>query len=623
MLSPSEGVVVRASRVPLVAELPAGLQDARLRVRLDGAAADDPLVVLRSHTRGTRLLAELDLSGVSPGEHRVEIEARLGDAPPVVVVSDFTSARGANAVQVRVRDCRGELIPARVVVWREGARARLSSDDAELYDSRGAERRLDSVFLVHGTGVLYLDDGAHTLAATRGIRDTVALAVLELDGAHETPRVVDLVVDRVVHAGGAIAADLHVHTARSTDVHVPDARRFRSLAVSGLDLVVITDHDVLPDLSVPTRALADAGIALRCMPGIESQFTEDQISLGHINAFPITGDAPPAAEDGGDLAAFLAGWRTRQREAPHPELGERLLLQLNHPRGIDFRPEVNQRPRRALPFQAGTTVTSRPMGHAPFNHPGLDRNAALGEGANAWLTASAGGALAFDTLEVVNRYSFRLYLETRADWFHLMNHGWFVTGTGNSDSHAATVELAGMPTNLIAVEGDPAALTGVISALETGRVSVSTGPVIDLRVRSGSLTGRPGDLISVSGPVEITAELTAAPWVPVSEVRLVTDGAVIQRTELDIVGDGGMMTQRRFEWSIDVERDTWVLVEAGWPLDGLPAAPDALPLAWRMVAPAYLPLGFTNPVRIDGDGDGRWSPTGSSGATTPGGPAGR
>ena len=95
----------------------------------------------------------------------------------------------------------------------------------------------------------------------------------------------------------------------------------------------------------------------------------------------------------------------------------------------------------------------------------------------------------------------------------------------------------------------------------------------------------------------------AAPWVPVPEIRLVVDGEVVQTQVLDQAESAGLF---RAQWTgrIPVHGDTWVLVEAGWSLTS-----DERPVggAYARVAPGHVPIGFTNPVRLDGDGDGLWT----------------
>ena len=65
-------------------------------------------------------------------------------------------------------------------------------------------------------------------------------------------------------------------------------------------------------------------------------------------------------------------------------------------------------------------------------------------------------------------------------------------------------------------------------------------------------------------------------------------------------------------WSVPLafERDSWVLAEAGWPLE---REDRPLGTTYATIAPGHVPIGFTNPVFLDADGDGEWRPTGERG----------
>ena len=57
--------------------------------------------------------------------------------------------------------------------------------------------------------------------------------------------------------------------------------------------------------------------------------------------------------------------------------------------------------------------------------------------------------------------------------------------------------------------------------------------------------------------------------------------------------------------------DSWVVAEAGWPLEDDATTSPVVEGLYGLVAPGYVPIGFTNPVRIDADGDGEWRPPAS------------
>ena len=207
--------------------------------------------------------------------------------------------------------------------------------------------------------------------------------------------------------------------------------------------------------------------------------------VGHANIFPIVPGAALPPSESSNLATHIDNYRERQRQHPHPQSGSDLLVQLNHPRGLSVRPDDR---RDWTPA------------YALFNYIGFDRKMPVGQGSNAWLTAERPGTgttpLDFDALEVLNRFSWGPYRQVRADWFLLMNLGRFHTGTGNSDSHAVAVELAGFPVNLVhapgAREDGELDAQRFIDAVRDGHVTVSTGPIVTLRVVGGDRAAGPG-----------------------------------------------------------------------------------------------------------------------------------
>jgi hypothetical protein len=452
----------------------------------------------------------------------------------------------------------------------------LATPDMEKADRSGRDKTLDSVFAEAGRAAVWLDRGRYRFVAVRGVRYDVGVA--EVDLASDTT--VRLVVPRVVDTPGRVSADLHVHTARSYDSFLPDRMRYRSLLCTDLDLFVATDHNKATDPTRPLHELA-AGARLMGVTGVEADVKSPNGSkdLGHVGAFPIAEGPPLPGRTPADTSALLAEYRARQRLAPHPATGDVVVLQLNHPRGIQFRSDG-----RVMPRAWGL-----------FTMVGYDREKPLGAVVNEAVAPGEQLFLDVDAMEVINRFSHALYRETRADWFALLDQGVRVTGTGNSDSHALQVELAGFPTNLVEaplVEGR-VDLRAFADSVRAGHVTVTTGPVIDAAVGGHG----PGSTV-IGSSVVVDARVRAAPWVPVPEVRLVVNGDVVETAAME-------GTDRAFRWTVAPERDAWVIVEAGWPIES-----DATPEGtYALVAPGYVPVAFTNPIRIDVTGDG-WTPPG-------------
>ncbi|MCB9760656.1 MAG: PHP domain-containing protein [Alphaproteobacteria bacterium] len=606
--SPSDGAALRVPWVPLVVPVDSSEDGAAVTVCVDGAPVADPLTIVRRRSGvaggGWDVLGSLELTALAPGAHTLEVLVETVDGRLLKGESAFTHDRAAHRVDLVVTDAEGAPTSARVVITDGVAPVSLGSPDGEAADPYGRDADLHSVFVVNGAATVWLDPGHYRLLAVRGVREHLGVAELDLDD----DRVVTLEVASAVALDDHLSADLHVHTGRSYDSFVPDRYRYASLIAAGVEVAVITDHNrvVDPDPALAVVGGPDRG-GIRGVAGVEADIrAQGELSGGHwdiahLNAFPVVGPevvALPTLQPP-SVASTLDDFRARQVAFPHPDAGERVLLQLNHPRGIHFRPEDD-------PVYGAWPI---------FDELGFDPRTPVGEGGNAWMTEPEPGtgtiALDFDAMEIVNRFSLELYDTVRADWFALLNQGFFVTGTGNADSHALQVEVAGFPTNLVQAprpgEGERLDAGAFVEAVQDGRVIVTTGAVPQLTLSDGVGAAGPGELLLAEGAVTAEIRLRAAPWVPVDELRLVVNGDVV-RTLAPSAAEGEALDVA-VSWPVEAPGDAWVLVEAGWPLYAGGVQPR-VGGDYGLVAPGYVPLGFTNPVFVDLDGDGVWTPPG-------------
>lgn len=580
--APSPGGVVQGLELPVIANLPR--RPDRVRLELDGVRVEEQAVgVVHERTDsnggGWDWVGLLDLGQVEPGSHRLELASDAGHR-----ASTFTFDPPACRLDVAVVDGDGAPLDARVVLIGEDGPANLASPDAVAVDYKGRDLAWDSVVTRDGVAAARVACGTWRLVAVRDVRHDLGTATVKVaDVAGVT-----LVVPRVFDTPGELLADLHVHSARSHDSMLPEDLRWRSLAAAGLEVVVLTDHDLVGDAADTREVLGQAHLGV--VTGTEHDLFVDQgagaggEAWGHLNAFPLAADVRVPPTEDLSLAALLEGWRAAAAQRPAPGTQGEVLLQLNHPRGIHFTPELQEDGAWALLSAAG-----------------YDRDDPLGQGGNAGFTAAD---MDFDLLEVVNRWSWDRYLAVREDWFSLLDHGFWLTGTGNSDTHALAVELAGFPVNLVRLD-DPADAAGLVRALAWGRVRVSTGPLVGLEVVAGDDVVLPGEVARGSGPRVARAHVQAAPWVPVDEVRLIQDGRVVGRVPGPVRDSRGVL-DAWVELPFDVVEDGWVLAEAGQAPEALPD-PSAWP-TYAEVLPLLTPLAFTNPVCLDADADGRWTP---------------
>jgi hypothetical protein len=93
---------------------------------------------------------------------------------------------------------------------------------------------------------------------------------------------------------------------------------------------------------------------------------------------------------------------------------------------------------------------------------------------------------------------------------------------------------------------------------------------------------------------------------------LLANGVVVRRYRQLSEDESPPTIRLRERVELDLERDSFLTLEAGAPLDALPAswaASHAGDYA-EVVAPGYLPAAFTNPIWVDADGDGRFASPG-------------
>ncbi len=300
VISPSDGAVVRSPWMPVMLRIPQSYVGGDVSLTLDGGDVTDPLGLIRertSHLEGhADYLAHLDVVDISAGPHTLEF---------TVTGPNGGGSRSLNAqFELSPHECRVQLttvdevarpVAARVVIANSGGLVDVAAPDAGAADPfRGRDSVLHSVFTVHGEAALTLPCESTSFYGVRGPLHAVDVQTVVLE-----PPLTDvlLTVGRAFELPNQIAADLHVHTGQSSDAFIPDRMRWRSLVAAGLDLVVITDHDLITD---PSKAAAEVGAlqeGLMALPGIEAQLhparaDENRLTPGHINAMPLRPDAP-------------------------------------------------------------------------------------------------------------------------------------------------------------------------------------------------------------------------------------------------------------------------------------------------------------------------------------------
>ncbi|MSP60951.1 MAG: hypothetical protein EXR72_11520 [Myxococcales bacterium] len=499
-------------------------------------------------------------------------ERAAGEVPLDAGSADLFPPQGQGSLFVTVSDDESGLpMPARVIVTAVGKTPGVAFDLDRQGRSTGFGAHLtplvigapEGVLLVGGAGAWPVPVGTYDLFLTRGPEWEAETRRVTVESGGVTA--VAAALRRSVDTRGWLAADLHVHTARSYDSRLRLENQVVGEVAVGVELIVATDHNVLTDLQPEVERLGYERLA-RAIVGDEFNFLE-----GHGGAYPMPYDR--SAPDTGGTVAMGLDWpsvrliHSAQMFAWLRSFPTRPAVTVNHPR---------------LPPDLGYFLN---LGWAP---PQALEDAGL-----------------FDAIELLNGYqdSPPDIAELLRDWFFLLNGGTRLSALGSSDSHSLRDVKAGFPRTWLRMPTEePGEVEGADlgEAIKRQRAIASTGPFARLTVDGAEI----GDLVTAEGQtVKIDALCDAPRWIDVDRVRLYVNGKLAREV---VVPRGGQRPLFHEVWEeVLPSGDSWVVLQAG----GTKPLPAALigDHGERRGLPV-LPFVITSPVFVDGDGDGKWTP---------------
>ncbi|MGB9893716.1 MAG: CehA/McbA family metallohydrolase, partial [Candidatus Saccharicenans sp.] len=243
-----------------------------------------------------------------------------------------------------------------------------------------------------------------------------------------------------------------------------------------------------------------------------------------------------------------------------------------------------------------------------LNHPragnlGYFENIGLDKDRTAFVSGDL--ELSFDLMEIMNGPSFhRGNDQAVTDWLNLLNRGYFFPAVGSSDSHGAAGQEPGYSRVFIRCSKKLKDLTweDLASALKKGRSFVTNGPVVEFLINSKF---QPGDLLTdKDGKIKVQIKVSSAPWIDVSEVRIIING---ERKIVFPVSAKPFET-RKFDKKLEVvlSGDSYLTVEVVGQQSLYPVVQQ--PASSGQPEEAALPYAMTNPIFIDVNGNGRFDP---------------
>ncbi|HYO56001.1 CehA/McbA family metallohydrolase [Archangium sp.] len=423
----------------------------------------------------------------------------------------------------------------------------------------------------NGAFLLTVPPGHYDVYAAAGPFRTIAREPVRIQPA--TSRSVSLALSSLpLRPAGSLAADLHVHGAGSFDASISPSEQLEAILASDLDIAIISDHNVVQDYTAlaRTRGVQER---LRLISGIETTglILFDYVPgvsfpkvIGHWSfwSLPYVPDAPYRGAPWDQLIEPGTLF-TRMYEAGMSEHG---LIQLNHPwsvlevgRDLAFSSAIGLDATRPLTSDYDGTAASlfnrKPEGSRFRNSD-------------------------YHVQEVMSGTDNARYQAYRAFWFYLLNQGVIRGGTASSDSHGLARNMVGSPRSIVftrttVTDFDEEVFNADIRA---GHVLGTNGPIIEASLIDGEgKTFRPSvNPFTPGSDARLRLRVTAAPWVPVEEIRIVVDGSVrrVLSAELhhpaDPFGKDGLL---RYEGELRVSellpaagKDAWIVIEAGHPL---------------------------------------------------------
>jgi hypothetical protein len=332
-----------------------------------------------------------------------------------------------------------------------------------------------------------------------------------------------------------------------------------TIAGEGIELAVATDHNHHADY---TEAAQRTRTSDHFTAVIGNEVTT---KAGHFNAFPILASSPVADFSITNWSDLLKGIRA----TPGVQ-----VVTLNHPRDL----------------HSGFI----PLGPTNFNPVS---GAAL-----------RGQDFSFDGLEVITSGAMQSDIMLLfQDWFALLNHGHRPTALGSSDTHDVSRFILGQGRTYVKCPDTNVAALNVAEAcrsLREGRALVSFGLLTDLLVneRFGA-----GDL-AVRGRRGITAVVTVLgpAWVQADRVELFANGRKVAEQR---IAPTHKTIKARVTFRLPPQpHDVHLVAIASGP--GVTAPFWETPRPYQPSSKTFTPrvLGATNPVWVDVDGDGTFTP---------------
>lgn len=436
-------------------------------------------------------------------------------------------------------------IPAKLV-FTQGDNDKINLNIPQTF---GLAPERNAFYIAFGKGEVEIPAGTYTIYATRGMEYSIDKKVVEIKRGAVVEQ--QWTITREINPPDYVGADLHMHTTNSDGQCSPE-ERVSSIVGEGVEFAVAADHNFVTDFKPDVEKLGVGQYVTTC-PGNELTTT-----IGHFNIYPL----PPNTEPF-DFTRLDPGILFKYRD----DLPGPVVNQVNHPRrlGCEY-----------LTYLGVEPVTSE------SENPLFSRN--------------------FEVMEIMNKtIGWGLFTGAKNkisvwdEWFNFLNSGFRATGVGNTDTHSLHGMPVGTPRNYIAASTEnPAELDAyeIAQNLIDHKVSVARGVFVNITVNQIHPIG--SEVSDTDGAVDLAIEVLAPSWVKVDKVTLYGNAHEIWSEQIK---SSECVLHYSKKLKLNPELDTWYVVKAEGSQSLWPIVPDqdGIPVT---------PVGFTNPVWVDIDGNG-------------------
>lgn len=587
------------------------------------------------------LIAAEGFDFMSDGRPQLQTPVAITVTAGGTVTKDLT-LKATGKVRLQIFDGTNKAntpMPARVLFFGTDSTPAISALMDVKDDHVGTAGLTKLVFVSTGDAEVQVEPGTYDVAFTRGFEYDVQVVKGLVVTANQTATA-KATLTRVIDTTGYLSADVHVHGVNSPDSPVSHPRRVASYATEGVEVLVTTDHDFVTDIR-PTIDSMNLGNFMTTLVGEEIT----TFSVGHFNVFPLAFDAESTtggAVNWMDATSNCLPFSVSSAIFDNltvPQLfdvaeacnsaGSVMAKQVNHPRG-SFQGYFS---RLYLDLNVLGTDGETSADPASFRMP---------EGSDLFDPGS------FNLIEVANADSVARAATNMSDWFGLLHMGYKMAGTAVSDTHQEVLLPAGYGRSWIRASTDapgtahndgafPQALT---QNLVDGKATSGIGAFITAKVSnsSGVVAEMGGTVSAVAGKATLSVKIQNAAWVNYRRVDIFVNPIVYGNpddvtltnfaslgpaytwcnTAMDVDGacrnlptytgsftpsnvvvNSTNATASRAEGTITtpltLSQDAWVVV-----------------VAWDGTTRPYTNYGvntlaFSNPVYVDGNGDGKYT----------------